>query len=170
MEIEITLIREDWKKFHSFIEKDILRSKSRKTSSHLGQFVIWVLLGVAFMAVFQQLSHFHWPTAVSVAAVFAIIFGLFIYELNKLKQLYAPSDAGPFVGAHRFNINEEGIYSQGDGYRGFHSWSVVKRIVRNNGMVLMMIDTAYGYVFPESHLDNPEQFIQYITECSNNAW
>lgn len=165
MEIEINLGKKDWSNFQSYLEKEIPKSKSRKSDSMWVQLIMWVFLGVAFTAVFQNISRFHWPTAVSVAAIFAIIFGMFVYNLNKLKQLFAPSDSGPFVGAHKFIINEEGIYSEGNGYKGFHSWLVVKRITRKNGMVMVFIDTAYGYVFPESQLHNPDHFLQYLIEC-----
>lgn len=166
MEVEITLKKEDWGTFQSFLENEISKSESSKSDSFGGQFVVWAFLGAAFIAVFQSISQFHWPTASAVAAVFAIIFGLYIYNLNKLKRLFAPSESGPFVGTHKFKINEEGIYSEGSGYKGFHSWSVVKRIIRGNGMIVVFIDTAFGYVFPESQLSNPDQFFQYANECN----
>ncbi len=169
MEIEITLSKEDWKIFQSYLTKELRRSKSINASSFIVLLLVWGFIGAAFMTVFQNISQFHWPTAIGVAAIFAVIFGLFVFELNKLRQLYAPSDSGPFVGTHKFKINEEGIHSEGNGYEGFHSWSIVKRITRSHGAILVFIDTAYGYVFPELQLKNPEEFMEYIVECNKRV-
>jgi hypothetical protein len=36
-------------------------------------------------------------------------------------------------------------------------------------MIMIYLDTAYAYVFPESKLDNPDEFYNFITEQYSNV-
>ncbi|MEW8587059.1 MAG: YcxB family protein [Candidatus Thiodiazotropha sp.] len=155
----------DWYKFQSYLEKEIPR---RTAKSWMNGFwfnlVLWGVIAFFFMAIFQNTGDFHWPTAGVASAFFILMFILFIFNLTKFKKAYAPSENGVFVGEHRFVFDEEGIKSQGQGYKAMHSWSLVQRIERSNGMIFIFMDSAYAYVFPESKLKNPEEFYKYINE------
>lgn len=83
---------------------------------------------------------------------------------KELRRKCEPSDEGIFVGEHKFIFDEEGIQSQGKGYKSSLAWSVVRKIERGRGMILVYQDTENAYVFPESKLDNPNEFYNFITE------
>jgi len=50
------------------------------------------------------------------------------------------------------------------GYEASHRWSVVKRIERANGMILIYLDTACAYVLPENKLEDPSRLFNYLNE------
>lgn len=164
MHISIKLELEDWLQFQSYIEKELSKAVKSWTDSFWFNFVLWAVIAFFFMSVFQNTSEIHWPTAGVVSAFFILLFILFFFNLAKLKKAFAPSESGVFIGEHHFVFDEDGIKSKGQGYEGSHDWSIVKRIERTNGMILIFLDTAYAYVFPESKLENPELFYNYINE------
>ena len=164
MDISINLDVEDWYRFQSYLERELPKTKKSWTNSIWFNLVLWAVLAFFFISIFQNTNEIHWPTAALVSGFFILLFILFLFNMAKLKKAYAPSQTGVFIGEHQFVFDEEGIKSNGQGYEGKHSWSLVQRIVRSNGMILIFLDTAYAYVFPESKLENPEQLYNYINE------
>jgi len=164
MDISIKLEVKDWYQFQSYLEKAIPKTAKSWTNSFWFNLVLWAVLAFFFMTIFQNTGEVHWPSAGVASAFFIFMFILFIFNLNKFKRACAPSENGVFVGEHRFVFDEEGIKSKGQGYEASHSWSLVQRIERTNGMILIFLDTAYAYVFPETKLKNPEEFYNYINE------
>ena len=164
MEITIKLEREDWNLFQSQLEKELPKTVKSWTNSFWFNIVLWAVIAFTIMSVFESKGRFHWPTAGVVSAFFILLIALFFINLSKVKKAYAPSEDGVFIGEHTFIFDSDGIKSTGRGYTGDHSWSLVKRIERVNGMILVYLDTAFAYVFPESKLDNPDEFYAYINE------
>jgi len=164
MDILIKLEIEDWNQYQSYIEKELSKSVKSWTDSFRFNLVLWGVTGFILMSIFRNLSEIHWPTVGVVSVFYILIFILFIIKLAKLKKAFAPSETGVFFGEHQFVFDEEGIKSKGHGYEGKHSWSVVQRIERTNGMILIFLDTAYAYIFPVSKLDNPDKLYNYINE------
>jgi hypothetical protein len=132
------------------------RSANGLTNSFWFNLVLWMVISFAFMLIFQNLSKFHWPTAGAVAFFFVCVWILAVFNVLKQRKVFAPSDEGVFVGSHRFLFDEEGIHSEGIGYKSFHHWGVVKATKRDAGMIMVFIDTALAFVFPEDRLDDPE--------------
>ncbi len=164
MDILIKLNLEDWYKFQSYIEKEIPKTVKSWTNSSWFKVVLWAVIAFFFMSLFQNTGKIHWPTAGMVSAFFILLFTLLFFIMSRIKKAYAPSENGVFIGEHLFSFSEEGIKSKGQGYEGSHDWSLVQRIERANGMILIFMDTAYAYVFPESKLEEPEEFYKYINE------
>jgi len=169
MELTIKLGRDDWSSFQSYMEKEVSRADASASDSFWVQLLLWAILGGTFIAIFESYSSFHWPTAISVGGLLIVLFVLFIYKLNRLKRLFAPSEAGPYVGEHKFKIDRTGIFSAGRGYNGFHSWALVKKIARKNGIIMVFIDTAFAYVFPEGQLEDADLVYRYMNECFDTA-
>jgi len=44
----------------------------------------------------------------------------------------------------------------------------MQKIERAQGMIIIYLDTVFGYVFPESKLDDPDGFYKYISEHFKN--
>ena len=169
MEILINLEKDDWKIFQSHIEKELRKSVKSWTDSFVFNVVLWAVLTSIFLSVFNMMYQFHWPTAFSVATFFVVFIISLIMDSIKLKKAFMPSEKGVFVGQHHFIFDNEGIKSKGKGYEGFHDWTIVKKIERSKGMILIYLDTTYAYVFPEKKLDNPDNFFNYINEQFNNC-
>lgn len=166
MEVEITYEKDDWSKFQGFLEKEIPRRIKTSWDNVFVSILVWALIGAIAMYMFRQFEKFHWPSAGYVSALAVIIFTLFFRHLIKMKSAFAPSESGCFIGSHRFIFNASGIESKGSGYNAFHSWSTVKEIVRGNGLIMIFIDTAQAFIFPEHKLDDHDGLFNYLKECN----
>ncbi len=169
MKIKITLQKEDWKLYQSYIEKELPKHLKTWMDRFWLNMLIWMIIACLFLSIFNLHSSFHWPTAISVGAFFIIISAWFLFNMFKIRKAFEPSELGTFCGNHTFIFNEHGINSEGEGYKSNHSWGIVKKIERAQGMVLIYLDTAYAYVFPESKLSDPDGFYSYISEQHSNV-
>ena len=169
MEIQVNLQKEDWRSYQSYIEKKLIKQQKTWIDNLWVNVFIWMVLAMVFMTFFQSVSQFHWPTAVSVATLFIVVSILFFFNMVKIRKAFEPSENGTFCGTHKFTFTDEGITSEGKGYEGHHSWGIVKKIERAPGMIIIYLDTVYAYVFPESKLENPEEFWTYISQHYSNV-
>ena len=162
--IEITYEKEDWFGFQNCLENEILNNIKTPFDNFWVGLTIWILIGFMSMFVFQKMSEFHWPSAIYVAVICVILFLLLVRHLTKMKNAFSPMDSGCFIGTHTYTITETGIESNGVGYRGHHDWSLVHKIMRANGLIILFIDTANAFIFPESKLEDPDAFYNYVNE------
>ena len=65
-------------------------------------------------------------------------------------------------------FDDYGISTEGQGYAGKHSWAIVKKIERANGLILIFLDTSYAYVISEAKLKDPDAFYEHINELYKN--
>lgn len=169
MEIQITLQKEDWKLYRGYIEKELPKHLKTWMDGFWVNMLSWILVSFVFMSIFNKYSEFHWPTAISLGVFFIIISALFFFGMFKIRRAFEPSEDGMFCGDHLFTFDDYGVKSQGKGYESFHSWEVVKKIERAQGMVMIYLDTAYAYVFPESKLNDPDGFYNFISDRYSNV-
>ncbi|NIQ02242.1 MAG: hypothetical protein GWM98_19145 [Nitrospinaceae bacterium] len=176
MEIIITLDKEDWKKFHSLMQKQLCEAASSK-AWRAGEMLLLVALGMAmgFLMIqtgFRQ-ADFHWPTALLVAGFFLLLIVIFFIRLYRIQQgmtqASEPMKGGAFIGEHRFVFDEKGIHTAGGNGESRHAWSSVKRIERAEGLIMIYFDTLFALVFPESKLSDPEEFYRYVNEQYSQA-
>jgi len=173
MEVQITLQREDWSTYQSYITKALPRKYRTWMDSFWANTAILTIFAIVFMLIFRRHNNFHWPTAISTGIFFSLLVALFFFNLYKIRKAFVPQENGIFCGTHKFTFSDEGIASEGKGYVGHHSWEIVHRIEREQGMILIYLDTAYAYVFPESKLADPDGFYRYVSErysISNNKF
>lgn len=163
MEIEITLEKEDWRRFQAHVEKQLWKQQKNWTDLFWVNLVFWALMAAILMMFFHKFSEFHWPSGLFVFVIFALIAALYSYKANKLRKAYEPMETGVFCGKHKFVFTDEEIISEGEGYQGRHAWKIVKRVERGNGIILIFLDTMHAYVFPEGKLDNPDEFYEYVS-------
>ncbi|OIQ48560.1 MAG: hypothetical protein BM565_00750 [Gammaproteobacteria bacterium MedPE] len=169
MEFKITLDKHDWKKYQSYMEREIPKRMKTWMNSAWVNMIIWMVIAFFFLTVFNQYSKFHWPTAITVSMFFIFVLALFFVNMFKIRRAFEPTETGTFCGNHLFIFNTQGIVSEGDGYQGIHSWSIVKKIERTDGMILIYLDTTYCFVFPESKLKAPDDFYKVISEQYSRA-
>lgn len=159
---------DDWYKFQSYLQTEIPKSADTGISSSSFNILLWLTITFIFMAIFQNLATVHWPTAGLISALFIGVIGYWFHSCNNIKKAFAPTESGTFLGEHQFLINEEGIASSGRGYELKHTWPAVQRVERRKGLIVVFTDAAYGYVFPESKLENPDELYHFITEQHRN--
>lgn len=170
MEISIKLEIADWQKFQSHIEKELRKSTKSWTDNFFVGVALWAAITLIFLTFFQNLADsFHWPTACLAAVVFFLILAKLIFDGSKLKKAFAPSENGVFIGEHQFSFNDDGFAVTGKGYETRCDWSTVRNVERVNGMIFMYLDTAYAYLFPESQLEDPDEFYRYICTRNNDS-
>lgn len=169
MEILIDLQKEDWKRYQAYIEKELPKRQKIWMDSFWVNLIIWMVMAIVFMVIFQTFRYFHWPTAISVTTFFVLISAFFFFNVFRIRKAFEPLESGTFCGIHKFTFSDHGVASEGKGYKSHHSWEVVKRVERAPGMILIYLDKVYAYVFPESKLDSPEEFYQYISELHSNV-
>ena len=162
MEIELTLTSEEWFEFQKYVQK----KKQKELKGVIGGFwanlILWFSLTLIFVILFNFIDRLHYPTAIFCFVIFASIIGLFFGNIYRLQRAFVPSERGTFVGEHRFTFDEKGIQAVGNGYRSFHEWRTVKSIIRENGMIMLFIDTAHAFLFPENQLRDPDTFFNTI--------
>lgn len=167
MEVLITYEKEDWAAFQAYLEREIPKSVKTPWDGFWVNLIVWAGIGAGTMAAFQYVVDFHWPSGLFVAAIFGVISVLHLRYLRRIKNGFAPSENGNFLGAHKFKFSDQGVEAEGDGYKAFHEWSVVQEIVRENGLIMLFVDTSSALIFPEAKIANPEYLYNYAMECNN---
>jgi len=148
------------------LKKIIQRKKQKELKGVIGgfraNFILWFSLTSIFVFLFTFIDRFHYSTAIFCIVIFSTILSLFCWNINRFQKTFVPSENWTIVGKHCFTFDEKGIHSEGKGYRSFHEWNTVKSIIWENGMILLFIDTAYAFVFPETQLSDPDGFLNTI--------
>ena len=166
LELSLTLTQDDWLRYQSYVERELPKHLPKPWSRQRfrSTLAISCVMALIFLVMFAFWQGWHWPTAINLFIVTATMFTLMVMELNRFKQSYLPSDQGPFVGEHHFVFDEKGITASGQGYRSFHEWVLVKRIDREQGLVLIFLDTALAFVLPEEKLQNPDEVYDTLVQ------
>jgi hypothetical protein len=164
MRIEVNLTQQTWLDFRDYTEKDLSKGNLGKSGSFWFNFVLWFVLALIFTLLFRSVGQFHWQTAGIVFFFFAAITGLFFRNLHTLRKAYMPLEEGIFVGRHEFVFDENGIHSEGKGYRSFHSWKIVKSVRYEKGIIMIFLDKASAFIFPGDQLDNSDDFYTRINQ------
>ena len=164
MEIILTLELADWYSYLTHIQKEIPKKNKSWATGYIFNVILWFLLIAVVMVLFQVSDMVHWPTAGVVTVFFTVFILIYFFSSYRFRKASAPNSDGVFLGEHKFIFSEDGIRSIGKGYEGLHSWSLVQRVERKNGLILVFIDTASAHIFPESKLENPEEFHSYLVE------
>jgi hypothetical protein len=164
MEFTIQLDKDDWKKYQTYLQKEFQKGASVLSGSFWLNALLIGAMVVVIMFLLPQGEAFHWHTAGVVAIFFILTFILFLLNLMKMNKAFEPSDKGIFIGEHHFKFDEDGIHSRGKAYEGRHAWSSVMKVERSDGMILIFMDSAYAFLFPEHKLENPEAVYQAIGE------
>lgn len=163
MEIEIDLEKEDWRRYQSYIEKQLWTQRKDWAEALWVNIVVWALIAALLMTLFHSFSDFNWPSDLFVFAIFLLVAVIYFHKVYKLRKAYEPMESGIFCGRHKFVFTDEEILSEGEGYQGRHAWKIVKRVERGNGIILIFLDTIHAYVFPEAKLAKPDEFYEYVS-------
>lgn len=160
---------EDLALFRSFMEKHI----EGKVSAYFNKFWIkateWLIIGLAIIVGINLSDQFDYPTAIYVSLVFMCISIYFwLLRIKKHEFTYSRSEED-FVGLSEFEINELGVKQERHNFRAFLCWTLIKRIVRANGLIMLFTDSNNAIIFPERKLEDPNAFYEYCVECNKKS-
>ena len=162
VEIDIDLRKEDWFSFVKYLQRKKQRGLKGLFTGFWGNMILWCILTLIFMFLFNRLEKFHYPTAIFMFVLFLAVFGTFLLRMAKLQKALAPSENGIFIGKHHFRFNKNGIFAEGQNAKSHYQWEAILSVVYEEGMVLLFVDTAHAMVFPERQIGDPEGFLQQI--------
>ncbi len=172
MEIVINLDKEDWRKYLSYIQRKLNKAISPWRGKFWRRGSFWlelfggIVIGFAFMWALLNSKEFHWSTAKLVIGFFIVVIAIYLLRYRmlqkELRKACDPSEEGTFVGKRKYSFDEKGIQLQGKGYRSDFAWSIVKKIERDQGMILVYEDQTDAFVFPENQLSDPDEFYNFI--------
>lgn len=169
MKIVIELSKDDWLKFQKYLSKDIHSSVNRFSDNLLLNVVFWLVLVFIFMQIIHHYDEIHMLTAGYVSAIVLCLAIWMILKNRKFLKAYQPKSDGAFVGTHNFEFDKQGIHSYGKNYDARHSWDMVQEIRRESAMIMIFIDTAMAFIFPEEKLNDPDDFYRAINEMFESS-
>ncbi|WP_105189107.1 hypothetical protein [Pseudoalteromonas sp. T1lg48] len=94
MDITITLEQQDWWRFQRYVERELPKQYRTWFDGFWGSMLTWMVMGVALLWAFNQVSEFHWPSALIALLVFVFIWLLAILNMRKLRRALEPSATG----------------------------------------------------------------------------
>tara|TARA_R110002012_G_C11547354_1_gene602066 strand:- start:104 stop:622 length:519 start_codon:yes stop_codon:yes gene_type:complete len=160
MIITFQLEQKDYKKFTKFALKRACGKKNEKKSFVLN-LIIWFLLAVVFMVVFQAISkksfNFDIPTAVIVLLPFIIGAGIYLLEVLKLQKGTLPKIDGFLLSKSTIEINEDGLHASKESANSFFKWSVIESISENEGDYYLFLDNLYAIIVPGTAFTSKKQ-------------
>ncbi len=163
MEISLQLELADWQRFQKHVERKLSISNRASINNPFISGIFWISFGALAMMLYRRIDVFHAPTAIFVSLFFILFIVLFISNLVNMKKKLSPLESGVFIGRHSFTFNEAGFIAIGKDYETKHDWSIIKKVDRGNGLILLYLDSYYAYIFPEEKLADPDAFYDYIT-------
>ncbi len=164
MRVTVQFKQEDWFSYQAMIQKRMSKGLP------LGAKPFWILVAVALVMLLIHHYFFgpdidlHGSSIFLTSMVFLMFIAFLFISQARINKRYAPSEDGPLVGTHHYDINETGIHVRGEGFEGMHEWSMVKRLDRGNGLVVLLLDTVYGHVFPEREIEDADAFYGELHE------
>ncbi len=163
MEIDLTLTSEEWYQFQKYVQRKKMKELKGVLDGFGSNLILWGGLTFVFVILFAFIERFHYPTAIFCLVTCATVVGLFFINSHRLQRAFAPSENGTFVGVHRFIFDAQGIHCEGKDYKSSYAWRAVKDIIRANGMIMLFIDTAHAFIFPETQLKDPDGFLSTVS-------
>ena len=168
MEFSFTINNElsDWRLYTRYLQK---RASQRVTKlSNKRSLLLFSALFVVTLWTFLHVDYVHMPSIVAACAVSITFFTILIINMFRMAKDYEPAEDGIFVGEKHYVLNEQGIATKSEGYKGVCEWSCVKSVERNSGLIMVFLDSAYAYLFPEAQLDASDEVYEYVLKCCSH--
>ena len=166
IQAEIHLTPADYRSYIKSFQKYI-RQKARPLLGGVwSNMAIWGVLVFLFVLIFQRWNKFDVETAFFVGAIAIAFIGLFIFELLKLNRASFPEPDSWYYKPMSFQFDESGIQCRTVVGNSTTKWEGVQDIVRNNGLILIFIESSQAFVLPEVQLDDADQLVAQIQQWS----
>ncbi|MBQ4838496.1 YcxB family protein [Pseudoalteromonas luteoviolacea] len=154
----VTITKQDYLGYSDFVVKRLCTPKNQKSSGFLRNMIIWFLLTVIFLAVFQiksvSFSDFHWQSALITAIPFSIFLVVFLYNINKIKKLSIPNENGVMIGEKTIEFQSGGINEIHHLGSCFYKWDAVEAIEENKGDLYIFVDKLMALIIPANSFES----------------
>lgn len=160
MLITFRIQKDEYKKFTKYALKRASGNKSEK-KSFLANFVIWFLMAIIFMFIFQAVGKkgldFDIPTALIVLLPILVGVGVYFSEMLKIQKNTLPEENGFLLSESTIEIKEDGLHTSKDCSTSFFSWKTVESMSVNDGDFYLFLDNMYAIIIPNSAFTNENQ-------------
>ncbi|SEI11030.1 YcxB-like protein [Rheinheimera pacifica] len=150
----IKVTKKDYLNYTDYAFKRLCKPQQMKGSGFLKIMVIWCILAMAFMFIFQidsiSLSSFHWPSAAVVAFPLVVFIVAYYINMRKLRQSSVPNDNGLMLGEKTIEFSPDGIVEINPLGRCFYKWECVEAIEENNGDLYIFLDKLLALIIPSA--------------------
>ena len=164
MEAAINLGLKEWNDFNYYLEQSFADQSKTNWMAILSRVLLWFLIAFIFLITFQlRLTPQLVPVAV-VAGLAAASYLLQSIRVQKIIALFTPSATGTFCGPVKFYFGQQKLEIVGEGHGGHINWTSVKKIEKDENLIMIFIDTAMAYVLPVEQLHDPEALYLYALE------
>lgn len=160
MLVTFRIQKDEYKKFTKFALKRASGNKSEK-KSFLANFVIWFLVAIIFMFIFQAVGKkdFEFDISTAFIVLLPILVGVSVYfsEMLKLQKNTLPKEDGFLLSESTIEIKDDGLYASKDCATSFFSWKAVESMSVNDGDYYLFLDNMYAIIIPNSAFINENQ-------------
>lgn len=153
----VNITKQDYLGYSEFALKRLCSPKNTNSASFFKNMIIWCVLTVAFMAIFQiksvNFSDFHWQSALFTAIPFSIFLVAFLYNINKFKKLSIPNENGVMIGEKTIEFQSDGISETHHLGSCFYKWEALEAIEENKGDLYIFVDKLLALIIPANAFD-----------------
>ncbi len=160
MLVSFRLEQEEYKNFTKFALKQASGKKNEK-KSFLVNFVIWFLVAIVFMSIFQTIGktdfNFDLSTAIIVILPILVGIGVYFYEMQKVQKNTLPKTDGFLLSESTIELRDDGIHATKEYATSFFNWKSVESVSENNGDFYLFLDNVYAIIIPNSAFTSSKQ-------------
>lgn len=150
----IRVTDKDYLSFTDYAFKRLCTPQQKGGSAFIKNVIIWCVLTIAFMFIFQidsiSLSSFHWPSAAIVALPFVVFIAAYYINMRKLRQSSIPKGNGLMLGEKTVEFGADGITEINPVGRCFYKWESVDAVEENNGDLYIFLDKLLAIIIPSA--------------------
>lgn len=148
----ITITKQIYIDYSQFAVKRLCKPKNQKSTGFLKNMLIWFVLTVIFMTVFQikpiSFVGFHWQSALITAVPFSIFIMAFLYNINKFKKLSIPNDNSVMIGDKTIEFRPDGINEIHRLGHCFYKREAIEAIEEHKGNLYIFVDKLLALIIP----------------------
>ena len=150
----INITEKNYLDYSDFALKRLFKDKSKvkQTRGFLKNMIVWLVVTVIFMAIFQiksiHFASFHWQSSLVTAAPFVILIVVFLFNIKKCKRLSIPKENGLMIGSKTIEFQSEGINEINSFGHCFYKWEIVEALEENKGDIYIFVDNLLALIIP----------------------
>lgn len=160
----VNITKKDYLEYSKFALNRVCKSNNQGTFGFFKSMIIWCVLTISFMVVFQiksiNLPSLHWQSVVLTAGVFSIVVIGYLFNINKFKKRATPNENGVMLGEKTIEFRPDGISETNRLGNCFYKWEAVEAIEEHNDNVYIFIDKLLALIVPASAFTSSEDKLQ----------
>ena len=157
----VTITKQNYIDYSQFAVARLCKPKNRKSSGLLKNMILWCVLTLVFLAIFQvksiSFSDFHWQSGLIAAVPFSIFLLAYLYNINTLKKLSLPNENGVIIGEKKLAFQSDGIYETHHLGTCFYKWTAVEAIEEYHGDLYIFVDKLVALIIPANSFADEQE-------------